>query len=96
MRVEVQRMGHPRFSTEEIGRRGQELYDQQIRPRVEKAENLGKILVVDIETGDYEIDEDHWQATHRALLKHPDAALYSVRIGYPTLAEIGGGWGALR
>jgi hypothetical protein len=89
-------MGHPRFSTEEIVQRGQELYDQQIRDQVEKAENIGKILVVDIETGEYEIDDDHWQATHRALLKHPDAALFSVRIGYPTLASIGGGWGAAR
>ncbi len=88
-------MGHPRFETEEIANRGQELYDQQIRPKVEMESNIGKILVVDIETGAYEIDEDHWLATHRALEKHPDAALYSVRIGYPTLGEIGGGWGAL-
>ncbi len=89
-------MGHPRFSTEEIARRGQTLYDQQIRGEVEKEENIGKILVVDIETGEYEIDDDHWQATRRALLRHPDAALFSVRIGYPTLASIGGGWGALK
>jgi hypothetical protein len=89
-------MGHPRFSTEEIVQRGQELYDQQIRDKVEKAETIGKILVVDIETGEYEIDEDHLAATHRALAKHPDAALYSVRIGYPALASIGGGWGAAR
>ena len=80
-------MGHPRYSTEEIGRRGQELYDQQIRPVVEEEGNIGKILAVDIETGEYEIDENHMTAIHRALAKHPDAALYSLRIGFPTLAE---------
>lgn len=90
-------MGHPRFSTEEIVHRGQELYDQQIRPKVESEENIGKILVVDIETGEYEIDEDHLAAIERSLATHPDAALFSVRIGYPALASIGGGgWRKLR
>ena len=90
-------MGHPRFSSEEIARRGQELYDRQIRPQVETEGNIGKILVVDIETGEYEIDDDHLAATYRALDKHPDAALYSIRIGYPTLASIGGGgWGPIK
>jgi hypothetical protein len=90
-------MGHPRYATEEIVRRGQELYDQQIRRTVEQEENIGKILVVDIETGDYEIDEDHLTAIDRALAKHPDAALYSLRIGYPALASIGGGgWRPIR
>lgn len=51
-------MGHPRFSLEEIGRRGQELYEQSIRPHVETEENIGKQIVIDIETGDYEIDDD--------------------------------------
>lgn len=86
-------MGHPRYSRAEIIRRGEELYEQQIRPVVEK-ENKGKILVVDIETGDYEIDDDHLATTRRALAKHPGAALYSLRIGYPTLGKIGG-WGAV-
>ncbi len=85
-------MGHPRYSTEEIVARGQQLYDDKIRPKVELG-NIGKILVVDIETGDYVIDDDHLRATDLALAKRPDAALYSVRIGYPTLAKIGGGWG---
>jgi hypothetical protein len=88
-------MGHPRFTTDEIVRRGEKLYAERLRPLVEQG-NVGKILVVDVETGDYEIDEDHFQATERALQKHPDAALYSIRIGYPTLGKIGGGWGNQR
>ena len=88
-------MGHPRYTTQEIVTRGRELYERQIRSQVENG-NIGKILVVDIETGEYEIDDDHLRATQRALSKHPNAALYSVRIGYPTLAKIGGGWGAIQ
>src|SRR5579862_3152249 len=51
-------MPHPRFQSEEIARRGEGLYEQRLRALVETEENLGKIISIDIETGDYEIDED--------------------------------------
>jgi hypothetical protein len=85
-------MGHPRYTKEEISRRGREWYERAIRAKVESG-NAGKILIIDIETGEYEVDEDQLAAAHRALAKHPGAALYGLRIGYPTLAKAGGGWG---
>ena len=84
-------MGQVRYTPEEIARRGEELYDQQIRQKVEPG-NLGKILVLDIETGEYEIDEDHLAANRRARARRPDAVLYGLRIGYPALGKIGGSW----
>ena len=86
-------MAHPRYTKEEIARRGQELYEREIRAKVEEG-NKGKVVIVDIETGDYEIDDDQLSAAHRACAKHPGAVLYGTRIGYPALAKIGGGWGA--
>jgi hypothetical protein len=86
-------MGHPRYRKEEIVRRGQEWYEKQIRAQVEPG-NEGKALVIDIETGEYEMDDDGLAAAHRAHAKHPDAALYAMRIGYPAYAKIGGGWGS--
>jgi hypothetical protein len=83
-------MGHPRFSLEEIGRRGQELYEKSIRPHAETEENIGKQIVIDIETGDYEIDEDGLAASRRLLAKHPGAALYGARIGYNAVYTLGG------
>lgn len=83
-------MGHPRYSGEEIGRRGQEIYDQKLRPLVETKENIGKIISIDIETGDYEIDDDLIQAGDRLLARHPGAALYGVRIGYDAVYAVGG------
>ena len=74
-------MGHPRYSSEEIVRRGQEWYEREIRSKVEEG-NKGKNLIIDIETGEYEIDDDQLAAAHRALAKHPGAALYGMRIGY--------------
>jgi hypothetical protein len=82
-------MPHARFSDDEIVRRGEELYNQQIRPKVE-AGNEGKFLVLDIETGEGEIDADSRAAFDRAAAKRPDAPLYILRIGFPTAVRIGG------
>ena len=62
------------------------IYDAQIRPQ--EAELKGKFLVLDINTGDYEIDEKHVPAGLRMLERHPvesERAFYSFRIGYPTV-----------
>jgi hypothetical protein len=82
-------MADRRLSSEEAVRRGQVLYEQNIRDHVE-AEHRGKMLVVDIDTGDYEIDSDAIAALDRAKSRHPDASLYVVRIGYPTAVSLGG------
>lgn len=83
------------YSKEEVVRRGKELYEQQIRSKVEDG-NKGKMLVIDVETGDYEIDEDELTAIHRAQSKRLGAVLFGMRIGYPTAHKIGGGWKATK
>lgn len=83
-------MGHPRFSGEEIARRGQALYEQTVRASVETEDNVGKILSIDIETGDYEIGEDLLAPARRLLEKRPEAAIYGLRIGYNAVFALGG------
>ena len=83
-------MPHSRFRNEEIDQRGQEWYDHHIRALVETQENIGKQIVIDIETGDYEIDENGLKASRRLLAKHAGAALYGLRIGYNAVYTIGG------
>ena len=82
-------MVHPRYSSEEIARRGRELYDERIRQEVEP-EHIGKFLAIDVETGSYEIAADHLTASNRAAAKQPGAPLFTMRIGYPALGRIGG------
>ena len=84
-------MPHPRLSDAEIDRRGQEVYEQDIRGKVETAENIGKQIVIDVETGEYEIDSDGLAASRRLLVKHPEAALFGARIGYDAVYTLGGG-----
>ena len=52
-------------------------------------QNLGKYLVIDIETGDYEMDEDDLKAALRAYQKNPAGARFEMQIGYATSGTIG-------
>jgi hypothetical protein len=45
------------LSHEEVGKLAQQLYDDGIRQKVERAENIGKMIIIDIESGDYEVDK---------------------------------------
>lgn len=82
-------MPYPQYSAEQVARRGEAIYEQQIRPRI-AGEHHGKFVVIDIEAGAYEIAEDHVAATKRMLGKLPEAVLYGLRIGHPTAYRIGG------
>ena len=82
-------MPYSKYSPQEVEARGEEIFAQQIRQHVE-SENKGKFIVIDIETGDYEVDEDDYQATRRMLAKRPDAIIYGLRIGYPSAYTLGG------
>jgi hypothetical protein len=84
-------MSRSQCGDEEIRRRGKELYEQKIRPKVETEENIGKIVSIDVETGDYEIDKDVLQSARRLLKRRPNGVLWSERIGYDAVYALGGG-----
>lgn len=83
-------MGHTQFSSEEIGRRGEALFEQTIRAKVETEANIGMMVIIDIETGDYEVDKIGLELSRKLHAKHPGAALYGKRIGYKTAVSLGG------
>ena len=85
-------MPYTRYTGEEVSQRGQKWYNRQIRAHIETLDNIGKIVVIDVETGDYEIDSDGLTANKRALAKHPDGAFYGVRVGYDAVESLGGKW----
>ena len=76
----------------DVVQRGQVLYAQKIRAVVDKAENKGKMLVIHVETGEWEMDVDDMIAAKRAKARFGNAPLFSMRIGYPAAYRIGGGF----
>ena len=69
-----------RFSKEEFAERGDAIYENDIRPHL-AAEDDGKFVAIDIETGAYEIDVDELGACDRLRARVPDAQIWMVRIG---------------
>ena len=71
--------------------RSWELY-YQIRSQIETPENIGKLILFDLTSGDYEIAEDQLGFAAAALVRqrHPDADVFCMRIGYMTAASFCG------
>ena len=82
-------MPHPRFTNEEIARMGEDIYASRLRDQLEK-EHEGQVVIIDVESGEYEIGPDSLAANKRALAKRPGAALYGIRVGFPFVESISG------
>jgi hypothetical protein len=78
------------LSLEEVARRANAFYETSIREMVETADNIGKMVIIDIESGDYEIGEDDIQAVHTLKQKNPNARLFGIRVGYDVAVSLGG------
>lgn len=72
---------------DEEDRRGIELYEQQIRPQLRR-EDDNKYVVLDIETGDYEIDADDYTAAMRLRARRPTGKFWLERAGHPTAISL--------
>ena len=83
-------MPYPTLTAEEIARRGEEIYERDLRAKLETEENRGQFLIIDIATGGYELDKEDLVATERLLARHPNAMTYGLRIGYEAAYELGG------
>src|ERR1700722_11122848 len=71
----------PRYSKEEFARRGNAIYEQDIRPHL-KQDDEHKYVAIDIENGMYEVDPDDYTATERLIARNPDSQIWVVRVGH--------------
>jgi len=79
---------HSRYSKEEFARRGNDIYERQVRSQVEDG-NEGKVVAIDIETGMFEVAKDALTASDRLLVRCPDAQTWFIRIGHRALHRFG-------
>jgi hypothetical protein len=79
----------PRYSAEETARRGDAIYERDIRTQVEPT-HWGKVVAIDIDSGAYVIADNALTASERLLAQHPDAEIWCVRVGSRVLHRMGG------
>lgn len=77
-----------RYERAELARLGEEIYEQAVRPKV-AARHRGEYVVIDVDTGEYEVDADELAASDRLLSRLPEAQVWLKRVGYPYVRRFG-------
>jgi len=67
-------------SKNQIAEMGKQIYAARLRENAER-DHWGKFLVLDIQSGDFEITSNDTSASLSILKRRPDAVLYGIRIG---------------
>ena len=70
----------PRYSAEETARRGDAIYERDIRAQVEPT-HRGKVVAIDIDSGAYIVDNNALTASERLLAQHRVLRQHPVEIG---------------
>ena len=78
------------LSREEVARRARQFYKNSIHQQVETNENIGKMVIIDFESGDYKVDETRLKAARKLSTKHPHSRLFGIRMGYNVAVSFGG------
>ena len=76
-------------SLDELALLGTGRYARDIRPTL-RPEDDGKFVALDVDTGDYEIDEDDYAALMRLRARRPTGDLWLERVGEPAADRFGG------
>ncbi len=79
----------PRWSKEEFAKRGDAIFEKDIRPHLKK-ENDNDFVAIDIETGAYEIDASEITACDRLHTRVPDAQVWLRKVGSRFAHRFGG------
>ena len=76
------------FSKEEIAERGDEMYESLVKPKLKKKDK-GRIVALDIESGEWEIGDDVLDASHKLRARVANPETYFVRVGYRYVHKFG-------
>ena len=81
----------PTRPRDEIARLGDEIYERDIRPQVE-ADHDGDIVSIDVDSGNWAVDDDLLAAAGRLRALRPQAVnVWSLRMGHRAVYKFGGG-----
>jgi hypothetical protein len=83
-------MPRTQYTPAEIARIAEEIYRREIRDKV-MPQHKGRFLTLDIESGDYEIDDDDLTGEKKLRARHPDGVFFGFRIGYKEAYALSGG-----
>lgn len=78
-----------RYPKKEMVKRGDAIFEKDVKAHLDGRDPMDYV-VIDIETGAYEIDADNLAACLRLRERNPDAQLFARRVGSRTIHHFGG------
>ncbi len=76
------------LSPEERYKRAEKIYQERLKEELEETYR-GKIVAIEIESGDYFLGEDEVEAYEEAIKEYPNKTFCFLRVGYPATHFIG-------
>lgn len=80
----------PLYTKVEHARLGTEIYEQRVSSQL-SADQFGKIVAIDVESGEFEVADQTVAAAQRLMARRPDAQIWFVRIGHQGVHRFGVG-----
>lgn len=79
----------PRLDRDVLAQMGQDVYARIVRPQL-RPEDHGKYVVMDVESGAFEVDDTLHAAAARLHARIPGVQAWTERAGYPTAFRLRG------
>ena len=79
----------PSLTLEEMADLGEKIYREKIRPTLTEAD-IGKFVHIDVNSGEYEIDDDDVTGDIKLSERVPGARIFGMRVGYSAAYFMGG------
>ncbi len=71
-----------------IAEKAEHIYCERLQSVLEPS-HLGEFVVINVDTGEYELDPDEAAASDRAAAKYPPSSLFTIRVGHRVSHRIG-------
>jgi hypothetical protein len=69
-----------RYSKDDLARLGEAIYESGLAKILEPTAQ-GKLVAIDVDSGDYDVDLDELAACDRLLARRPNAQVWLMRVG---------------
>ncbi len=67
-----------------IAETGQQIYEEKLKQKLEPR-YTGKIVTIEVESGEYFIGDTLQEANQKARQKYPESVFYAVKVGFPAV-----------
>jgi len=71
-----------------MGAKAREIYERDLKARLEP-QFTGQYIVIDVDSGDYELGDNYGEAGKALRIRRPDGRLHVLRVGHRAAGRIG-------